>query len=86
MTIQGLPHEWFSARHRAQQAPRVRRFFLDEVTVSHRQFDGTMSADSRFIFERGDAVAALILNRDSGEVVLVEQFWVPTWRRRTTAG
>ena len=54
-------------------------FKLDEVTVSHRQFDGTMSADKPLlVFERGDAVAAMILNRDSGEVVLVEQFRAPT--------
>jgi nudix-type nucleoside diphosphatase (YffH/AdpP family) len=54
-------------------------FKLDEVMVSHRQFDGTMSAErALLIFERGDAVAAMLLNRDSGEVVLVEQFRVPT--------
>ena len=54
-------------------------FKLDEVLVSYRQFDGTMSTEKPLlIFERGDAVAALILNRDSGEVVLVEQFRAPT--------
>src|SRR5437763_1368949 len=53
-------------------------FKLDEVTVSHRQFDGSMSDDQTLlVFERGDAVAALILNRDRGEVVVVEQFRVP---------
>src|SRR5262245_19696856 len=54
-------------------------FKLDEVIVSHRQFDGSMSPDKKLlIFERGDAVAALIFNRDTGRVVLVEQFKVPT--------
>jgi nudix-type nucleoside diphosphatase (YffH/AdpP family) len=62
-------------------------FKLDEVTVSHRQFDGTMSADKPLlVFERGDAVAAMILNRDSGEVVLVEQFRAPTLEKSRTDG
>jgi nudix-type nucleoside diphosphatase (YffH/AdpP family) len=62
-------------------------FKLDEVLVSHRQFDGTMSAERPLlIFERGDAVAALILNRDSGEVVLVEQFRVPTLEKGRNDG
>lgn len=62
-------------------------FKLDEVTVSHRQFDGAMSPDKKLlIFERGDAVAALIFNRDTGQVVLVEQFKVPTLEKSNTGG
>src|SRR5262245_34376451 len=62
-------------------------FKLDEVTVSHRQFDGTMSPEKKLlVFERGDAVAALIFNRDSGEVVLVEQFRAPTLERSRNGG
>ena len=38
-----------------------------------------MSADQRrLVFERGDAVAALLLNLDSKTVVLVRQFKLPT--------
>lgn len=62
-------------------------FKLDEVLVSYRQFDGTMSTEKPLlIFERGDAVAALILNRDSGEVVLVEQFRAPTLEKGRNDG
>jgi nudix-type nucleoside diphosphatase (YffH/AdpP family) len=62
-------------------------FKLDEVTVSHRQFDGSMSPDKKLlIFERGDAVAALIFNRDTGRVVLVEQFKVPTLEKGQGGG
>ncbi len=54
-------------------------FKIDELVVSHEQVDGTMSADqTRLVFERGDAVAALLLNVDAKSVVLVEQFKVPT--------
>jgi nudix-type nucleoside diphosphatase (YffH/AdpP family) len=54
-------------------------FKMDEALVSYRRFDGSMSEEKPLlIFERGDAVAALIFNRDSGHVVLVEQFRVPT--------
>src|SRR5262249_7869281 len=62
-------------------------FKLDEVTVSHRQFDGAMSPDQTFlIFERGDAVAVLIYNRDTAHVVLVEQFKIPTLEKSATGG
>jgi nudix-type nucleoside diphosphatase (YffH/AdpP family) len=53
-------------------------FKIDEVIVSHRQYDGAMSADQRrLVFERGDAVAVLLFNTDTRAVVLVEQFKVP---------
>ncbi len=52
-------------------------FKIDEFLVSHEQIDGTMSAGQRrLVFERGDAVAVLLLNADMKSVVLVEQFWV----------
>ncbi len=54
-------------------------FKIDEIIVSHEQIDGSMSADQRrLVFERGDAVAVLLLNRDRKSVVLVEQFKLPT--------
>ncbi len=52
-------------------------FNIDEFLVSHEQIDGTMSAGQRrLVFERGDAVAVLLLNVDMKSVVLVEQFRV----------
>ena len=52
-------------------------FKIDEFLVSHKQIDGTMSAGQRrLVFERGDAVAVLLLNADMKSVVLVEQFRV----------
>lgn len=52
-------------------------FKIDEFLVSHEQIDGTMSAGQRrLVFERGDAVAVLLLNVDMKSVVLVEQFRV----------
>ena len=54
-------------------------FKIDEIVVSHQQYDGKMSADQRRLnFERGDAVAVLLFNIDTRSVVLVEQFKVPT--------
>ena len=53
-------------------------FKVDEFDVSHRQFDGAMSAvQKRLVFERGDAVAVLLFNGDRKSVVLVEQFRLP---------
>lgn len=54
-------------------------FSVDEFVVSHEQINGTMSADQkRLVFERGDSVAALLLDLDAESVVLVEQFKVAT--------
>lgn len=62
-------------------------FKLDEVTVSHRQYDGGMSPDRPvLVFERGDSVAVLIYNRDTARVVLVEQFKAPTLGKSATDG
>jgi nudix-type nucleoside diphosphatase (YffH/AdpP family) len=54
-------------------------FKIDEYIVSHEQYDGKMSADQRRLnFERGDAVAVLLLNVDTRSVVLVRQFKLPS--------
>ena len=39
-------------------------FKVDEIVVAHEQHDGTMSSDQRrLVFERGDAVAALLYSQ-----------------------
>lgn len=54
-------------------------FKVDEIIVAHQRQDGTMSPDERrLVFERGDAAAVLLFNRDRNCVVLVDQFKVPT--------
>src|SRR5215468_8411141 len=53
-------------------------FKVDEVTVAHQRYDGTMSADERrLVFERGDAIAVLLLDKQTRSVVAVEQFRLP---------
>jgi len=69
---------------------RQRRLFddffkVDELLVTHRQIDGTMSAmQRRLVFERGDSIAVLLLNSQRNAVVLVDQFKAPAMiaRRR----
>ena len=69
---------------------RQRRLFddffkVDELLVSHRQIDSTMSAvQRRLVFERGDSIAVLLLNSQRNAVVLVDQFKTPAMiaRRR----
>lgn len=54
-------------------------FKIDEVIVSHERQDGTMSPDERrLVFERGDAVAVLLYNADTNNVMIVNQFKVPS--------
>jgi nudix-type nucleoside diphosphatase (YffH/AdpP family) len=63
-------------------------FKIDEFVVAHEQTGGAMSAlQRRLVFERGDAMAVLLLNTDRNAVVLVEQFRLPALvaRRRDDA-
>lgn len=62
-------------------------FKIDELTVSHERFDGTMSPVRPWlIFERGDAVAALLFDKDRREVILVNQFRAPTFEKGSGQG
>jgi ADP-ribose pyrophosphatase len=55
-----------------------------EVTKAVLRFechDGAMSETvKRLCLERGDSVAALLYNRDTGRLLLIEQFRYPTYR------
>jgi nudix-type nucleoside diphosphatase (YffH/AdpP family) len=54
-------------------------FKIDEIYVSHEQFDGQMSAQKRLlVFERGDAVAALLYDPERRKIIVVNQFRIPT--------
>ena len=57
-------------------------FTITETNLRFEQFKGPMS-DSvrRLVFERGDSVAALLLNRDTQRVILTEQFRYPTYEK-----
>ena len=57
-------------------------FKIEEAILRFEQFDGSLSEPiRRLTFERGDGVGALIYNRESKTVVLVEQFRYPTVSR-----
>ncbi len=54
-------------------------FKIDEAVVQLRQPDGRWTEPNRELcFERGDSVAALLVKRESGKLVLVRQFRYPT--------
>jgi nudix-type nucleoside diphosphatase (YffH/AdpP family) len=62
---------------------RERRVFddflkIDEAVLRYRKYDGTLSEPLRRLkLERGDSVGILVLQRETGEVLLVEQFKYP---------
>lgn len=57
-------------------------FKIDEAHLQFERFDGTMSEPvRRLCFERGDSVAAVVRNRDTGEILLTEQFRYPTYEK-----
>ena len=68
-------------------------FKVDAVRLRYERFDGQMSPVVRRLnFERGDSVAAIILNRTSRRLLFVNQFKYPSyekgpgWITETVAG
>lgn len=62
-------------------------FKVDEYTVSHERFDGEMSEPrSIYVFERGDAVAALLYDPERRVVITVNQFRLPTHQKGRDRG
>lgn len=54
-------------------------FKVDEAEVSFERPDGTMTPTvRRLVFERGDSAAAVVVHRDSGDLLFTEQFRFPT--------
>jgi nudix-type nucleoside diphosphatase (YffH/AdpP family) len=57
-------------------------FKIDEVKLQYEKFDGSMTPVlTRLNFERGDSVAAVILNTDTQKIVLVNQFKYPSYEK-----
>ena len=55
-------------------------FKIEEAILRYERFDGTMSKSvKRLNLDRGDSVAALILNLDTERVILTNQFKYPTY-------
>jgi nudix-type nucleoside diphosphatase (YffH/AdpP family) len=70
-------------------------FKVDEYRGCYERYDNTMSDEQELlVFERGDSVAALLFDPSHREVILVEQFRLPTrangngrgWILETAAG
>ncbi|HDP99731.1 MAG TPA: NUDIX hydrolase [bacterium] len=58
-------------------------FKVDRSVVQFEKFDGRLSRDVvRLNFVRGDAVAALLINRSQQKVVLVKQFRFPVYTKQ----
>src|SRR5947209_11246658 len=57
-------------------------FKIQEAVLRYLRFDGQMSRPvRRLVFERGDAVAAIIFNRDTQKVTFINQFRYPTYEK-----
>lgn len=57
-------------------------FKIDELSFRFEHFNGAMSPRlTRLVFERGDSVAAVILNTDSQRLIFTNQFKAPTYEK-----
>lgn len=69
------------SKHKFQKTKRLLDDFfkVDEYVGSYEQYDNTFSPEHKLlVFERGDSVAALLYDPTHREVILVEQFRLPT--------
>ena len=58
------------------------KFKIDEATLRFQKFNGQMSDPvRRLVFERGDSAAALLFNKDTQKVLLIEQFRYPAYEK-----
>lgn len=54
-------------------------FRIEEATLRHEKFDGTMGPEiTRLVFQRGDSVALLLVDPATRTLLLCEQFRFPT--------
>lgn len=57
-------------------------FKIDELNLRFEQFNGAMTPRlTRLVLERGDSVAAVIVNTDSQRLILTNQFKAPTYEK-----
>lgn len=57
-------------------------FHIEEATLRYERFNGEMSEPiKRLSLERGDSVAAVVLERDSNRIVLAHQFKYPAYEK-----
>jgi len=57
-------------------------FKIDELKLQYQKFDGNMSRPvSRLVFERGDSVAAVLLNTDTRHLIFASQFRAPSYEK-----
>ena len=57
-------------------------FKVDEAELSFERFDGSMTPPvRRLVFERGDSVAAVVLDREAQRLLLTDQFRFPTFEK-----
>lgn len=57
-------------------------FKIDELKLQFEKFNGEMSEPvTRLIFERGDSVAAVILNTETKRLIFTNQFKTPSYEK-----
>ncbi|MGN6646872.1 MAG: NUDIX domain-containing protein [Cytophaga sp.] len=62
------------------------RYPLKEVTVNYTGANGEKLTTKREVYERGDAAAAVLYNKEKGTVLLLSQFRLPTFLNGNASG
>jgi GDP-mannose pyrophosphatase NudK len=63
-----------------------KRYLLKEVTVNYTGTNGETHTTNREVYERGDAAAAVLYNKETGMIVLLNQFRLPTFLNGNPSG
>lgn len=62
------------------------RYLLKEITVVYTGTNGEKHTTKREVYERGDAAAAALYNKETGTVILLNQFRLPTFLNGNPGG
>lgn len=62
------------------------RYLLKEITVSYTEANGEKHTTKREVYERGDAAAAILYDTNTGMVILLNQFRLPTFLNGNPGG
>ncbi|HSY60634.1 MAG TPA: NUDIX domain-containing protein, partial [Cytophaga sp.] len=62
------------------------RYLLKEVIVNYTGANGEQHTTTREVYERGDAAAAVLYNKTTGMIILLNQFRLPTFLNGNPGG
>jgi nudix-type nucleoside diphosphatase (YffH/AdpP family) len=62
------------------------KYLLKKIIYDYTKPDGTRKTQDREVYDRGDAAAVLLYNKEKRSIILTRQFRLPTYLNKNTSG